>query len=56
MFLRKGVYPYKYMDDCENLMKQYYLKKIYSNLNIEDITDANYMHPKTVCKDCEMKN
>ena len=24
-------------------------EKFYSNLNMEDITDADYMHVKTVC-------
>ena len=28
----------------------------YSLLNIEDITDADYMHAKGVCKDFEIKN
>ena len=31
-------------------------KEFYSNLNIEDITDAYYMHVKKVCKDFEIKN
>ena len=28
----------------------------YSNLNMEGITDADYMHAKIVCKDFEIKN
>ena len=28
----------------------------YSHLNMEDITDADYMHRKRVCKDFEIKN
>ena len=27
-----------------------------SNLNMEDITDADYMHAKSVCKDFEVEN
>ena len=27
----------------------------YSNLNMEDITDADYAHEKRVCKDFEIK-
>ena len=28
----------------------------YSHLNMKDITDADYMHPKRVCKFFEIKN
>ena len=28
----------------------------YDHLNIEDITDAGYVHAKRVCKDFEIKN
>ena len=28
----------------------------YSNLNMEDITDADYRHAKRICKDFEIKN
>ena len=31
-------------------------EEFYSNLNMEDITDADYMHAKRVCKDFERKN
>ena len=31
-------------------------EEFYSNLNIEDITDANYMHAKRVCKNFEIRN
>ena len=42
----------------KSLMKQHYLKKeeFYGNLNMEDITDADYMYAKRVCKDFEIKN
>ena len=45
---RKGVYPYEYMDDWGNLNEATLPEKeeFYSNLNIEDITNANYMHAK----------
>ena len=41
----------------KGLMKQNYLKKeeFYSNLNVENITEAYYMHVKRVCKDFEIK-
>ena len=31
-------------------------EEFYSNLNMEDITDAYYMQSKRVCKDFEIKN
>ena len=31
-------------------------EKFYSNLNMEDITDTNYIHEKKLCKDFEIKN
>ena len=31
-------------------------EEFYNNLNLEDITDADYMHAKKVCKDFEIKN
>ena len=41
----------------KSLMKLHYQKKkFYSNLNMKDITDADYKHAKRVCKDFEIKN
>ena len=37
------VYPHEYMDDWEKFNEK---KDFYSHLNIEDITDADYMHAK----------
>ena len=31
------------------------IKQHYSNVNMEDITDADYMHAKRVCKGFEIK-
>ena len=31
-------------------------EEFYSNLNMEDITDADYMHGTRVCKDFKIKN
>ena len=46
------------MDDWEKFNETTLAEKkeFYSNLNIEDITDAYYMHVKKVCKDFEIKN
>ena len=39
------------------LMKHHYLKKkIFSHLNIEDITDVDYAYAKRVCKDFKINN
>ena len=48
MLLRKGVYPYEYMDEWEKFNKTLLpeKEKFYSNLNMEDITDADYIMQK----------
>ena len=53
--LRKGVYLYKYMDSYKqfNEISLPGKKKIYNNLNIENITDADYKH---VWRDFALKN
>ena len=57
LFLRKGTDPDEYMDNWEKFNETTLPEKeeFYSNLNIEDITDADYMHAKRVCKDLEIK-
>ena len=46
------------MDDWEKFNETTLLDKeaFYSNLNMEDITDADPIHAKRVCKDFEKKN
>ena len=58
MLLRKGIYPYDYVDDWEKFNETPLPGKeeFYSNLNMEDITDADYIHTKRVCKCFEIKN
>ena len=41
------------MDDWKTLPKT---EDVYSHLNMEDITDADYVHTKVVCKDFKIKN
>ena len=50
LLLRKGVYPYEHMDSWQRFDKTSLPDKevFYSNLNMEDITDVNYRHGKTV--------
>ena len=57
LLLRKGVYPYEYVDKLEKFNETLLpeKEKFYSNLNMEDITDADYMHANRVCKDVETK-
>ena len=56
ILLSKGIYPYKYMDDCKKFKKISLPEKdFYSNLNMEHITDADYRHPKRVLKDFKIK-
>ena len=47
------------MDDWEKFnelsLPEKKKKDFYSHLNMEDITDADYMHAKRVCKDFEIK-
>ena len=56
--LRKGAYPYEYMDDLEKFNETSVSKKedFYSHLNMEDITDADYTRAKRVCKEFKIKN
>ena len=45
------------MDDWERFNETLPEKEeFYSNLNIEDIIDADYIHAKRNCKDFEIKN
>ena len=58
LLLRKGVYPYEHMDEWEkfNETSLHAEEELYSDLNIEDNTDADYMHAKRVCKKFEIKS
>ena len=46
------------MDECEKFNETTLpeIKEFYSNLNIEDIADVDYMHGKRVYKDFETNN
>ena len=57
MLLRVGAYPYEYMDEWEMFNKTTLpeKEKFYSNLNMEDVTDLDYMYAKRVWKDFETK-
>ena len=58
LLLRKGVYPYEYMDTCERFSEISLPSKedFYSNLNMEDISDIDYRHANNVAKRFILEN
>ena len=58
LLLRKGVYPYEYMDSWERFNEKLlpHKRAFYSSLNMEDITDVHYRHAKRVFKKINSKN
>ena len=50
LLLRKGVYPYEYMDSWERFSETLLPPKndFYSELTLEDITDKDYNHAQKV--------
>ena len=52
LLLRKGVYPYEYMDNWKKFNETSVPEKgdFYSHLNMEDITDVDYTHAKEFIK------
>ena len=52
LLLRKGVYPYWYMDDWEKFDETKLPEKeqLNSKPNMKEITNADYMHGKKVCQ------
>ena len=58
LLLRNGVYPYEYMDSWErfNEASLPYKESFYSNLNLESITDEDYLHAQKVWEVFKIKN
>ena len=58
LLLQKGVNLYEYMDEWEKFNEASLPEKedFYSPVNIEDITDADYVYAKKVCIDFITKN
>ena len=56
--LRKGVYPYEYMDNWERLNETSLPSKesFYSNLNMENIEDIDYRHGNNVINKFKLNN
>ena len=58
LLLRKGVYPYKYMDNWErfNEISLPSKESFYSSLNMEDIDDIDYTHGNNVFNKFKLNN
>ena len=58
MLLRKGVYPYEYMNSWGRFKETSLLDKnsFYSELNLEDITDKDYVHYQKVSEEFKLKD
>ena len=58
LLLRKGVYPYEYMDSSERFDETSLppKKDFYSELNLEDITDKDYEHAQNLREVFGIKN
>ena len=58
LLLRKGVYPYEYMDNWERINETSLPSKesFYSNLNTEDIDDIDYRHFNNVFNKFKLNN
>ena len=58
LLLRKGVYPYEYMDNWERFNETSLPNKesFYSSLNMENIDDIDYRHGNNVFKRFKLKN
>ena len=57
LLLRKGIYPYEYMDSWERFdeTKLPNKKAFYSELNLDDIIDEDYIHAKKVFEELKTK-
>ena len=57
LLLRRGVYPYEYMDSWERFDETLLPNKkpFYSELYLEDITDKDYTHAQKVFEKFELK-
>ena len=58
LLLKKGVYPYEYMDNWERFDETSLPDKesFYSSLNMENIDDIDYRHGNNVFKNFKLKN
>ena len=54
--LRKGVYPYAYMDEWNKFNELPVKKSFYSNLTMEDKSDTDYKHANNVFRKFNLNN
>jgi len=56
LLVKKGVYPYEYMDSMERFLERRLPSKenFYSSLTMENITDEEYTHAKTIWESFEV--
>ena len=57
LLLKKGIYPYEYMDSTDKLNETTLpsIEKFYSKLQLKNITDDEYNHAKKVWEHFEIK-
>ena len=56
LLLRKGVYPYEYMDSWERFNETPDKKAFYSELNLEDVIDKDYAQTQKLFTELKLKN
>ena len=58
LLLRKGVYPYEYMDSLERFEEEQLPPKeaFFSKLTNEEVSDADYQHAENVWNSFKLKN
>ena len=58
LLLRKGIYPYEYMDDFSRFKETELppIEKFYSKLNLSRISELEYDHAQRVWKEFDMKS
>ena len=58
MLIRKGVYPYEYIDNWERFDETLLPNReaFHNNLNMEDITDTDYRHANKVFNEFKLKH
>ena len=56
--LRKGVYPYEYINSWKKFNETAFPNKkaFYSNLFLEDVTDEDYLHAQKVIEEFKLKS